>query len=75
MDAEQYMSWNGNDEEDDGSVIPWRESKYIKNEVKYTERNIKKIDKLATLMTQEELNEYLNHDYSKDMGTKKERVS
>lgn len=75
MDAEQYMSWNGNDEEDDGSVIPWRESKYIKREVKYTERNIKKIDKLAILMTQEELNEYLTHDYSKDMGTKKERVS
>lgn len=75
MDGEQYMSWNCDREEDDGSVTPWRDSKYIKNEIKYTERNIKKINKLATLMTQEEFKEYLNYDYSKDMGTKRERVS
>lgn len=65
--AEDYMQWNVNYGDDDE---PWREDKYIKGEVKYTERNIRYIDKHAALMTEAEVKEFINHDYVKDMGLK-----
>jgi hypothetical protein len=63
--GEDYMQWNEN-YGDDGPA--WRENQYIQKEIKYTERNIRYLDKHATLMTKEEVEEYINHDYVKDMG-------
>lgn len=64
-DGEQYMQWN----ENYGDELPrWRDSPYLANEIKYTERNIRYIDKHAVLMTQKEVTEYINHDYITDMG-------
>ncbi len=65
MNGEEYMQWD-TDYGDAEDSTPWRENEYIKNEIKYTERNIKKIDKIAKLMTQKELEEYINYDYSKE---------
>lgn len=66
-DGEQYMQWNENYGED---APAWRDSKSIANEIKYTERNIRYIDKHAELMTQKEVDEYISHDYVADMGLK-----
>ena len=63
--GEDYMQWNEN-YGDDGPA--WRENKYITNEIKYTERNIKYLDKHAQLMTSKEVEEFVYHDYMKDMG-------
>ena len=63
--GEDYMQWNEN-YGDDGPA--WRENQYIQKEIKYTERNIRYLDKNATLMTKDEVEEFINHDYVKDMG-------
>lgn len=52
MNAEEYMQWNMPGAELDDETI------------RYTESNINKINEIAKLMTQEEVNEYLNADYS-----------
>ena len=65
--GEDYMQWN-EDYGDKEDSTPWRENEHIQKEIKYTERNIRYIDKHATLMTPEEVSEYINHDYIKDMG-------
>lgn len=70
--AEDYMQWDedyGNKEDS----TPWRDNMYIQKEIKYTERNIRYIDKHATLMTPEEVSEYINHDYVKDMALTKRK--
>lgn len=66
--GDAYMQWNEYYGEEGPS---WKENPYVKNEVKYTERNIRYLDKHATLMTQEEVEEYINHDYVSDMGLKR----
>ena len=62
------MQWNENYGEDGPA---WRDSPFIQNEIKYTERNINYLRKHALLMTEEEVNEYINHDYISDMGIKR----
>ena len=62
--GDDYMQWNEN-YGDDGPA--WRDSQYIKNEVKYTERNIRYLEKNAELMTADEVKEFINHDYVSDM--------
>lgn len=65
--AEDYMQWDedyGNEEDS----TPWRDNQYVQKEIKYTERNIRYIDKHAVLMTEAEVSEYINHDYVKDMA-------
>lgn len=57
MTAEQYMIW---DTEGCYEEYQW---KNIKDKDKTTCRNIKKIEKLATLMTQEQLDDFLNYKY------------
>lgn len=55
MSASQYMTWNNKD---------WRTSKYIANEQKvFCEDNLKKIEEIAELMTQEEIEDFINYDY------------
>lgn len=63
--GEDYMQWNENYGEDGRA---WRDNPSIKKEIKYTERNIRFLDKHAKLMTPEEVNEFINYDYVKDMG-------
>ena len=60
---EEYMQLDYDFDESN----PWRESEYLKDCVKMTERNIRYIEKHATLMTEEEALEFANHDYVKDM--------
>ena len=56
MDGEAYMCWD--DEEN------WRENKYLSKEaVKTCEDNIKYISENATLMTKEEVIEFITYDY------------
>lgn len=55
MSASQYMTWNDKD---------WRTSKYITDEQKaFCEDNLKKIEEMVTLMTQEEIEGFINCDY------------
>ena len=55
MTAARYMLWNYKD---------WRKSKYISQDQKnLCNKNIRNIPKLATLMTSEELEEFINYDY------------
>lgn len=55
MSAAQYMKWNH---------PSWRKSEYIDDEQKaLCEANIKAIKKLTKLMTQEEVEEFINADY------------
>ena len=62
MNGEAYMQW------DYGVAdIPWRERENVKDEIKFTERNIRYIDKHAELMTDKEVKEYIYYDYMKDM--------
>ena len=65
MDAEEYMQWDEKDE------APWRNNKYIQGEVKYTERNIRYINKHAKLMTQDEIIEFRSYDYEEDKKAEK----
>ena len=64
---DEYMQADFRDDPNDEDYEPWRESRYFKNCVKYTERNIRFIEKHATLMTEEEALEFTSHDYIKDM--------
>lgn len=57
MTAEQYMIW---DTEGCSEEYQW---KNVKDKDKTTCRNIKKIEKLATLMTQDQLDDFLNYKY------------
>ena len=66
--GDAYMQWNEHYGEEGPS---WKENPYVKDEVKYTERNIRYLDKHATVMTQEEVEEYISHDYVSDMGLKR----
>jgi hypothetical protein len=55
MSAARYMNWD---------CKGWRENEYIDDEQKaLCENNIKAIKKLATLMTKEEVEEFINADY------------
>lgn len=55
MSAAQYMQWD---------CPSWRKSEYIDDEQKaLCEANIKAIKKLAKLMTQEEVEEFIHADY------------
>lgn len=67
-DADAYMQW---DTHYGAEGYPWRYDEYIKNEVKYTERNIRYLQKNAKLMTPAEVNEYINHNYISDMDIKR----
>lgn len=59
MSAEQYMVWDHSHYEN------WKEAEYLlKNgEVAFCEANFPEIEKLATLMTKEEVEEFLSFDY------------
>lgn len=57
MTAERYMIW------DTKGCYEEYQWKNIKDKDKTTCRNIKKIEKLATLMTQEQLDDFLNYKY------------
>lgn len=60
MDGEAYMCWNDCNE--------WRESEYLsKKDVRTCENNIKFLTKNVKLMTKEEVEEFINYDYLKDM--------
>lgn len=65
---DEYMQLDFRDDPDSADYELWRESKYYKNCVKYTERNIRYIEKHAQLMTEEEALEFTAYDYIKDMG-------
>ena len=55
MNARQYMDWDYED---------WRDSEYINDEAKKTcEDNFKVIAEIAELMTEQELEEFINADY------------
>lgn len=59
MDARQYMDWDSKD---------WRHSIYIDDEQKkLCEENLIEIEKMALLMTNEEVKDYINYDYVADM--------
>ena len=62
MNGENYMKWNCEGEDHPDWHVPYKYMK--KNTILYTERNIKKIDKMATLMTKEEVRSFINDDYS-----------
>lgn len=60
MDGEAYMCWNDSDK--------WRESEYLsKKDIRTCESNIKFLTKNVKLMTKEEVEEFVNYDYLKDM--------
>lgn len=57
MDGEAYMCWDNCKE--------WRENEYFSSEdVKICEENIKFISENATLMTKEEVEEFINYNYT-----------
>lgn len=59
MSAEEYMAWNYSHYDD------WRDVERLKEngEVAFCEANFPEIEKLATLMTKEEVEEFLSFDY------------
>ena len=62
MDAEQYMKWNRERETHPDWHVPYE---YMDKEtIDYTEENIKQINKMATLMTTEEIKAFVEDDYS-----------
>lgn len=62
MNGENYMKWNCENKDHPDWHIPYE---YMnKKTISYTERNIKKIDKMATLMTPEEIKSFVEDDYS-----------
>lgn len=55
MNAAQYMEWDNED---------WKNSEYIDDEQKkQCEDNLKTIEEMATLMTKEEIEDFINFDY------------
>lgn len=72
MDGEQYMKWNCEREEHPDWHIP---RKYMDKEtIDYTEENIKQINKMATLMTKEDVEEFINNSYVEETSQFKEFV-
>ena len=70
MDAEQYMKWDSECEEHPNWHIPY---KYMDKEtIAYTEENIKEINKMAKLMSAEELKAFIEDDYSYTIASYKE---
>ena len=62
MDGEHYMKRNCEDEKHLDWHMPY---KYMKRKtITYTERNIKKINQMAVLMTPEEIKAFVENDYS-----------
>ena len=69
LTAQEYLEWDigaGKDPEGDG--ISWRASEYYTDEIGFTDDNIKFIEENATLMTNEELEEFISYDYSKTLA-------
>lgn len=67
MNGDEYMQWNEGDNEP-MECKAWRDNPYLKGEIKYTERNIKWIDKHAKLMTADEAARFMSYEYAIDMG-------
>ena len=67
LGPDEYMQADFRDDPNDPDYEPWRESSYFKECVKYTERNIRYIEKHAQLMTQEEALEFTAYNYLKDI--------
>ena len=67
MNGDEYMQWDEGGYEGSGYKA-WRDNPYLKKEIKYTERNIKWINKHAKLMTAEEVNRFTSYKYAVDMG-------
>ena len=62
MDSDQYMKWNCEHEAHPNWHIPYE---YMDKEtIDYTEKNIEEINKMATLMTTEEIKAFVEDDYS-----------
>lgn len=62
MDGEEYMKWNTETSNRPNWHIP---NQYMKRTtINYTEDNIAEIDSIASLMTAEELEGFINDDYS-----------
>jgi hypothetical protein len=62
MDGEHYMKWNCEGDEHPDWHVPYN---YMnRHTITYTEKNIKKIDKMATLMSPEEIKAFVEDDYS-----------
>ena len=58
MGAARYMTWDS---------PGWKKSKYLDDDAKTTcEENIKAIDKMATLMTKQQLEDFLTGNYTTD---------
>lgn len=66
MNGDEYMQWDEGGYEGSGYKV-WRDNPYLKKEIKYTERNIKWIDKHAKLMTAEEVKRFTSYNYAVDM--------
>ena len=64
-DGDEYIKW-------DSDEPNWRESDSFKKEINFTDRNIRYINKHAKLMTEEEVLEFITHDYISDMELRKE---
>ena len=64
MDGDAYMKWQMNDE--DNPDADWRvPTQYLKKStINYTDKNIKKINRLARLMTIDEVRSFITADYS-----------
>lgn len=62
MDGEGYMKWTYEDEKYQNWHTP---SEYMNRKtIAYTERNIKNLSKIATLMTSEDLKSFVEDDYT-----------
>lgn len=62
MDGEGYMKWNCENENHPNWHTP---NKYMdRRTIIYTEKNIKKINQMATLMTLDEIKSFVEDDYS-----------
>lgn len=72
MDGDAYMRWQVNDE--DNLDADWRVpvKHRPKSVINYTDKNIKKIGKMARLMTKAEVEEFVNADYSAYIPIKEE---
>ena len=62
MDGEEYMKWNCENENHPNWHTP---CKYMnRRTIIYTEKNIKKINQMATLMTLDEIKSFVEDDYN-----------
>ena len=57
MDAERYMKWDREDSERPDWHTP--DAFLSASEIKYTEENIKRFEEMATLMSLDELDEFV----------------